>query len=181
MDESPSRAYGPAMAKDFMNYGKLVQLALREVVRQTLVRVTAQGLPGNHHLYISFKTRGVGVDIPEYLRERYPDEMTIVLQHQFWGLKADAKGFEVQLSFNKLPERLVIPYAALTGFYDPSVQFGLQFEPDPIDSAAVIRNEATTTPLPIEPKPPQAEAEPPADKAEEKRGEVLTLDAFRKK
>ncbi len=181
MDEWALPAYGPAMAKDFMNYSKLVQLALREVVRQTLVRVTAQGLPGNHHLYISFKTRGAGVDIPEYLRERYPDEMTIVLQHQFWGLQADARGFEVQLSFNKLAERLVIPYAALTGFYDPSVQFGLQFEPDAIEGEAAAKSEAgPATPLPVEHKPPGDDAADAA-KAAEKRGEVLTLDAFRKK
>ncbi|RJF88174.1 hypothetical protein D3874_15075 [Oleomonas cavernae] len=184
------------MAKDYMNYGGMVQDALRGVVRQALTRVATQGLPGNHHLYLSFKTGADGVDIPEHLRDRYPDEMTIILQHQYWGLKVSDTGFEVQLNFNKMPERLVIPYAAMTGFFDPSVQFGLQFQPNqgdaqtvrPAISATPASARTTTEPTPlVTSKPAETEtaskgedkpAEPPAG---EKRGEVLTLDAFRKK
>lgn len=181
------------MAKDYMNYGGMVQDALRSVVRQALSRVATQGLPGNHHLYLSFKTAAEGVDIPEYLRERYPDEMTIILQHQYWGLKVSETGFEVQLNFNKMPERLVIPFAAMTGFFDPSVQFGLQFQPNqgeaaarPAITGAPARVPAEPTPLGVSPKPAEpAEAKGEDKPAEpppgEKRGEVLTLDAFRKK
>lgn len=182
------------MGKDYMNYGGMVQDALRGVVRQALTRVAAQGLPGNHHLYLSFKTGAEGVDIPEYLCERYPEEMTIILQHQYWGLKVSDVGFEIQLNFNKMPERLVIPYAAMTGFFDPSVQFGLQFQPNQGDAPArpaitggSARTGAEPTPLSVPAKPPEADAAPKgeektADPATgEKRGEVLTLDAFRKK
>lgn len=170
------------MAKDFMNYGAMVQDALRGVVRQALARVAAQGLPGNHHLSLSFKTNLPGVEIPDYLRERFPDEMTIILQHQFWGLKVTDDGFEVGLSFNKMPEMLHIPFAALTAFFDHWVRFGLQFQPSE-DEAAEPR------PVPAEPailaakrEETAAEDKPAEDKPDaEPRGQVLTLDAFRKK
>ncbi|MCF4164323.1 ClpXP protease specificity-enhancing factor SspB [Zavarzinia compransoris] len=169
------------MAKDYMNYGGMVQDALRGVVRQALTRAAAQGLPGNHHLYLSFKSNAPGVDIPDYLRERYPDEMTIVLQHQYWGLAAHEDCFEVQLNFNKMPERLEIPYAAMTGFFDPSVQFGLQFQPTGEEAAprpaAQGAEPAAFTPREDTEEKPDTDT-PPSD---EKRGEVLTLDAFRKK
>lgn len=174
------------MAKDFMNYSGMVQDALRGVVRQALTRIATQGLPGNHHLYLSFKTGAPGVDIPEHLHERYPDEMTIVLQHQYWGLKASESEFEVQLNFNKMPERLVVPYTAMTGFFDPSVQFGLQFQPNGEDAAAgrpaaaAPAESASLSTLRRDESAddkPEPETPPPG----EKRGEVLTLDAFRKK
>lgn len=171
------------MAKDFMNYNGLVQDALRGVVRQALLRVARQGLPGNHHLYIAFRTGDAGVDIPAYLRERYADEMTIVLQHQFWGLAVRDTDFEVQLSFNKNPEKLTIPFAALTGFFDPSVQFGLQFQPAGAEGAEAATEASPVAPsgaLPAPQKPDEsAEAKPAADEA--KKGEVVALDAFRKK
>jgi hypothetical protein len=186
-----------AMAKDFMNYNGLVQDALRGVVRQALARVARQGLPGNHHLYIAFRTGHAGVDIPVYLRERYPDEMTIVLQHQFWGLVVRETDFEVQLSFNKTPEKLTIPFAALTGFFDPSVQFGLQFQPNATEGAQAdganvpaVNAPKTGEPRAIEPKASKAEAAEAKDTARDtgkdgaeapKRGEVVTLDAFRRK
>src|SRR5205807_9602005 len=115
------------MAKDFIGYDNLVDLALRSVVRDALTRILKQGLIGNHHCYLTFKTHDPGVDIPDFLRERYPDEMTIVLQNRFSALYVDNDVFEVTLSFQKLPARLVVPFAASTGFPDPGVQFGLQF------------------------------------------------------
>ena len=100
--------------------------------------VVEHGLPGDHHFYITFKTRYPGVDIPAYLKQKYEDEMTIVIQHQYWGLKASDEGFEVLLSFNDVHERLAIPYAAITGFVDPSVKFGLQFQVQTGDADAEL-------------------------------------------
>ncbi|WOK38068.1 SspB family protein [Sphingomonas sp. C3-2] len=121
-------------------YDEIVQEALRAVVGRVLGEVQQTGgLPGAHHFYITFKTAAPGVDIPRHLSERFPDEMTIVLQNKFWDLKVDDIGFEVGLSFNQIPARLVIPFAAITGFVDPAVNFALQFqahhdaEPEPHD------------------------------------------------
>ncbi|PWR23307.1 SspB family protein [Zavarzinia compransoris] len=172
------------MAKDFMNYGAMVQDALRGVVRQALTRVAAQGLPGNHHLYLSFKSHHPGVDIPDYLRERYPDEMTIILQHQYWGLKVTDDHFEIGLNFNKMPERLEIPFAAMTGFFDPSVQFGLQFQPTGDEEAAPRPVAPPAEPASLTTRREETPETKPdgEDKPEgEQRGQVLTLDAFRKK
>ena len=110
-------------------YDEIVQEALRAVVGRVLGEVeTAGGLPGEHHFYITFKTQGVGVDIPRHLSERFPDEMTIVIQNRFWDLKVKPDGFEVGLSFNQIPAKLIIPFAAVTGFVDPAVNFALQFQ-----------------------------------------------------
>jgi len=110
-------------------YDEIVQEALRAVVGRVLGQVEAEGgLPGGHHFYITFKTRAPGVDIPKHLLERFPDEMTIVLQNKFWDLKVNADRFEVGLSFNQMPSKLVIPFAAVTGFVDPAVNFALQFQ-----------------------------------------------------
>ncbi|MCW5750645.1 MAG: hypothetical protein KIT81_05815 [Alphaproteobacteria bacterium] len=169
------------MSTDYMNYSKMVEDALRLVAREALERVAALGLPGNHHFYISFRTAAPGVQIPAYLRERYPDEMTIVLQHQFHGLEVGAEDFSVTLSFNRTPERLTIPYAAMTSFADPSVQFGLQFRaPDP---AAAAQRPAglAAVPAPATPAPPADGPVENKDARERKGGEVVTLDAFRKK
>ena len=116
------------MAKDFIGYEALTDRALRGVVREALKRVQKQGLIGSHHFYLTFKTQDPGVEIPDFLKERYPDEITIVLQNQFSGLNVTEDSFEVTLSFQKLPARLFVPFAAMTGFADPSVQFGLQFK-----------------------------------------------------
>ncbi|MBS7545181.1 ClpXP protease specificity-enhancing factor SspB [Ancylobacter oerskovii] len=124
------------MTVDLIRYDLLVQDALRAVVRRVLTDVARDGLPGDHHLYISFDTQAPGVRLSARLKERYPEEMTIVLQHQFWDLVVTELFFEVGLSFNGIPERLHIPFDALKGFFDPSVKFGLQFEPPSEDAAA---------------------------------------------
>jgi len=111
-------------------YDEIVQEALRAVVGRVLGEIEQSGaeLPGNHHFYITFKTGASGVSIPAHLRERFPDEMTIVLQNKFWDLEVTEVGFSVGLSFNQVPAKLVIPFAAITAFVDPAVDFGLQFQ-----------------------------------------------------
>ena len=160
------------MVKDFMNYTAMVDGALRSVVRDVIAQVQETGLPGNHHFYVSFRTDYAGVVLPGHLRERYPEEMTIVLQHQFWGLEVKEQGFEVTLSFNDIHEYLFVPYAAMTAFADPSVQFGLQFKP--LDEA--------TNGLPVTGQPAQDET-PSAEQPErpDAGADVVALDKFRKK
>jgi hypothetical protein len=116
------------MGKDHIGYDELVDNALRGAMREVLLRVAENGLMGSHHLYVTFRTGFPGVDIPGYLRDRYPDELTIVLQHQFWGLEVTEEDFSVTLSFNKAREHVSVPFAALTRFADPGVKFGMQFE-----------------------------------------------------
>ena len=129
-----------------IDYESLAQDALRGVVRTVLSRVAhLEQLPGSHHFYISFNTNGEGVGISKRLKEQYPDEMTIVLQHRYWDLQVHDDRFEVKLTFNSIPERLVVPYAALKVFFDPSVPYGLQFE---------AAGRATADTLPLEPAAP---------------------------
>ena len=116
------------MATDHIRYDLLAQQALRGMVQRVLADAAKNGLMGEHHFYISFDTRAPGVRISDRLRERYPEEMTIVLQHQFWDLTVTEETFEVGLAFKGVPERLEVPFAALKGFYDPSVEFALQFD-----------------------------------------------------
>jgi hypothetical protein len=116
------------MATDLIRYDLLVQEALRSVVRRVLEDTMREGLPGEHHYYVTFRTNAPGVRLSQRMRERYPDEMTIILQHQFWDLTVNAHAFEVGLSFSGTRERLIVPFESLTGFFDPSVQFGLKFE-----------------------------------------------------
>lgn len=116
------------MATDLIRYDLLVQEALRGVVRNVLSEAARNGLQGEHHFFITFKTTAPGLRLSNRMRERYPDEMTIILQHQFWDLGVTDHAFEVGLSFSNVPERLLIPFAAITSFVDPSVQFGLKFE-----------------------------------------------------
>jgi hypothetical protein len=116
------------MTVDHIRYDILAQEALRGVVRTVLLDAAKSGLPGEHHFYISFDTRADGVRLSPRMLAQYPEEMTVVLQHQFWDLVVTDDGFEVGLSFGGIPERLVIPFASIKGFFDPSVQFGLQFE-----------------------------------------------------
>ncbi len=127
-----------------IHYDEIVQEALRAVVGRVLGEVEASGgnLPGEHHFYITFKTTAPGVSIPSHLKERFPDEMTIVIQNKFWELKVDEEGFSVGLSFNQIPSKLQVPFSAITAFVDPSVDFGLQFqsampdlEPEPHEDA----------------------------------------------
>ncbi|WP_102866876.1 SspB family protein [Pseudovibrio exalbescens] len=117
------------MAEDLIRYDIIIQDALRGAVRKILTEVNRAGLPGEHHFYIAFETTAPGVKISTRLKERYPKEMTIVLQHQFWDLQITEHAFEVGLSFGGVPERLYVPFSAIKGFFDPSVQFALEFEP----------------------------------------------------
>lgn len=116
--------------EDHFRYDVMVQEALIGVVRKVLTEAARTGLPGDHHFYVTFRSQGQGVKLSSRLKEKYPDEMTIVLQHQFWDLTVSEASFEVGLSFGGIAERLHVPFDALTGFYDPSVQFGLKFTPD---------------------------------------------------
>jgi uncharacterized protein len=168
------------MAKDFIGYQALADAALRGVVREALRRVEKQGLVGAHHFRITFKTEFPGVEIPDFLREQYPDEMMIILQHQFWGLKVKDNHFEVTLSFKKVPATLTIPFAALTQFADPGVAFGLQFRE--VGEDGELKPIAAAAPTPLMPKSEQpAEAETAEEKPHPAPGEVVSLDAFRKK
>lgn len=121
------------MNDDMIRYDLIVQEALRDAVRKVMTDVSREGLPGEHHFFITFKTSAPGVQLSHRMRQEYPDEMTIVLQHQFWDMKVDDEHFEVGLSFRNVPEKLSIPFDALTGFADPSVQFALRFETDLAD------------------------------------------------
>jgi hypothetical protein len=159
------------MTKDLIGYEALTDAALRGVVREALRQAEKKGLLGSHHFYVTFKTHFPGVDIPDFLKEQYPDEMTIVLQHQFWGLKVEEDRFEVTLTFRKLPATLSIPFAALSGFADPGVQFGLQFK----------TQGAPPAPPPEKTEPPKPELAKEAEKPAPAPGEVVSLDAFRKK
>ncbi len=122
------------MTESYIDYDAKVQDALRSVVKTVLKEAERDGLQGDHHFYVAFKTQAEGVDIPASLASRFPDEMTIVLQHKFWGLAVHEDRFEIGLSFNQKPEHLVVPFDAIVGFVDPSVQFALQFH-DENDSA----------------------------------------------
>jgi len=156
------------MPVDHIRYDLLTQQALRAVVRRVLSDVAKTGsLPGEHHFYVTFDTRSPGVKLSPRLREQYPEEMTIVLQHQFWDLAVTDAHFEVALSFNGISEKLHVPLEAIKGFFDPSVQFGLQFETvteGPRELPAVTEKPAEETPKSAKPrrKPALAEPEPPA-------------------
>jgi hypothetical protein len=184
------------MAEDHIRYDILVQEALRAVMRKVLTEVARTGLPGNHHFFITFMTNAPGVRISSRLQERYPEQMTIVIQYQYWDLKVSEAGFEIGLSFSDIPEKLEIPFSAVRGFYDPSANFELEFDPKQDAEAA-----EPETPAPVEtlksPRPAKkqdAEAGKPAAKekhkpakseqpaAEAGKGaDVVSLDAFRKK
>jgi hypothetical protein len=139
------------MATDLIRYDLLVQEALRGVVRNVLSEAARNGLQGEHHFFITFKTNAPGLRLSNRMRERYPDEMTIILQHQFWDLGVTEHAFEVGLSFSNVPERLLIPFAAITSFVDPSVQFGLKFDvQDPGQAAPSGKGDATE---PARPEP----------------------------
>ncbi len=162
------------MVEDTLRYDRMVERALRGVVREALEVVGAEGLPGDHHFYLTFTTDHTGVDIPDYLRKQYPDEMTIVLQYQFYDLTMDDDGFAVTLSFNNRRERLSVPFAAVTTFADPSVNFALQFQ---MQESAIDGEVADT-----EAEPEVDAAEPAPETGEDgEKGKIVTLDSFRKK
>ncbi len=176
------------MSEDLMRYDLMAQEALRGVVRTALERVAQSGLPGSHHFFIAFDTLASGVRMSERLRAQYEKEMTIVLQHQFWNLEVGKDRFSVELNFNNAPEQLVVPFAAIKGFFDPSVQFGLQFEAA-TEAAGEDANENTGEAGGITAMPRQANERlgqtGAANEDDEERAdmvaEVVELDAFRKK
>ncbi|MFZ5930686.1 MAG: SspB family protein [Pseudomonadota bacterium] len=163
------------MNKDSIDYQALVQEALRGVVRGALQRVAKDGrLPGAHHFYIAFHTAHPGVKVSEAIRQRYPQEMTIVLQHQFWDLHVGEDDFQITLSFNNVPEKLSIPYVAIKNFFDPSTRFGLQFTVAGMEAASAEPRVLET--------PGKAAAEIPKEEGTPRKpGEVVSLDQFRKK
>ena len=173
------------MATDHIRYDVLARDALRGVLRRVLTDAAEHGLPGEHHFFITFVSTADGVKLSPRLLAQYPEEMTVILQHQFWDLAVHDDRFEVGLSFGGIPERLAVPFAAIKSFFDPSVQFGLQFEPSDADAAA----EAPGAKLPAVAAPsalPVAEPSPAAENTDEpakpsEGAEVVRLDRFRKK
>jgi len=168
------------MAKEILQYSVMVEAALRAVVRQALTEVAQNGLPGSHHFYITFRTSYPGVQVPDYLKARYPSEMTIVLQFQFYDLQIDDTAFSVTLTFNNTPERLIIPIRAITVFADPSVNFVLPFQAT--DSVTIEESPSPAAAPKAAPAP--AIAKPAADKEPDdgdKGAQVVSLDKFRKK
>lgn len=165
------------------DYDALVEHALRGVVREALTRAAAHGLPGDHHFYITFRTDAEGVTMPASLKAAHPEDITIVLQHEYWDLGVDVDApdsFSVSLSFNNRRERLVVPFPAITGFADPSAKFGLQFQYE--DDFEEFLDDDLAEDVP--PPPPAAEAAPKPDDDDPSPGgdrKVVVLDAFRKK
>jgi hypothetical protein len=162
------------MARDVLRYDRMIEDALRSVVRDSLKKAATSGLPGNHHFYITFATGHAGVSMPKHLRAQHRDEMTIVLQHQYWDLEVGEDGFSVSLSFNRAQQRLYIPYAAITTFADPSVQFGLQFQARDAEAEDETSDETESADAPA-----TAETGVRAQ-AQDGAGEVIALDSFRK-
>jgi hypothetical protein len=187
------------MAIDHIRYDILAQDALRGVVRRVLMDTAKNGLPGEHHFYISFDTRAEGVRLSPRMRAQYPEEMTVVLQHQFWDLDVTENGFEVGVSFGGVPERVAVPFTAVKGFFDPSVQFGLQFEEaaepaeedagHPEQSVKVASNAPPLEHKAVAPVAPTAEGDREAARTAPQTaldksaagGEVVQFDRFRKK
>jgi hypothetical protein len=172
------------MPEDLMRYDLLAQDALRGVVREALRRVIRSGLPGEHHFYIAFDTKHPGVRLSERLAKRYPREMTVVIQHQYSNLVVTDEEFEVELWFDKIPEKLAVPFAAVKGFLDPYVQFGLQFEsaaaPAMPQSKAKAESQAGAGDD-AKPAEPVADAIENAETPQAEAPKVVSLDAFRKK
>jgi hypothetical protein len=188
------------MATDLIRYDLLVQDALRSVVRKVLSDTARGGLIGEHHFNIAFKTQATGVVVPPAVRGRFPDEMSIILQHEFWDLVVTQDAFEVSLNFSRKPERLTVPFDAITGFTDPSVPFGFKLEPRQTEAAADAatgrppsagrRPEPAPPPAPANPSPVKPAAERAGAKAvepasgsrePEAEAKVVSIDAFRKK
>lgn len=158
------------MTTDSIQYDVLAREALRHVVHDVLEMARSEGLPGEHHFFITFQTTAPGVSMSDDLRKEFPEEMTVVLQHQYWDLEVTREQFSVKLAFGGVPRELVVPFKAVTAFFDPSVQFGLQFTSTPTDNEAPAE-----TPSPAEVETSAEEKKP------DEPGEVVSLDAFRKK
>jgi uncharacterized protein len=174
------------MATDYIRYDVLAQAALRGVVRTVLADAAKKGLPGEHHFKITFNTTAPGVRLSDRMRARYPQDMTIVLQHQFWDLIVTEQAFEVGLSFGGIPERVVVPFDAVTAFYDPAVEFGFQFETIEGAVATDVNTgpQAAEKPTATAVRPSTEESKPetpPSPPDNGTGGEVVRLDRFRKK
>jgi len=175
------------MATDHIRYDVLARDALRGVLRKVLTDAAAHGLPGEHHFFITFVSKAEGVKLSPRLLAQYPDEMTIILQHQFWDLIVSEDRFEVGLSFGGIPERLVVPFSAIKSFLDPSVKFALQFDTSDVDESAPAGLPAAPAPSAVSVAPPAAEKpgddEPTSPDQGPNQGgaEVVRLDRFRKK
>jgi len=173
----------PPFHHDSIDYPALIDGAMRSVVRTAMSQVQQHGLPGEHHFFVSFLTHYPGVSLSDHLKQRYPDEMTIVVQHQFWDLTVREHDFSVTLSFSNVPETLTIPFDALTAFADPSIKFGLQFhrgeweeEEESVHCPATGRTGREMPPEASFDEEPPTEANPPANDSK-----VISIDAFRKK
>lgn len=162
------------------DYEALVQESLRSVVRTALIQVAKSGLPGKHHFYISFRTDFPGVDLPDYLLDQYPEEITIVLQYEFWDLEVEEDCFCVTLCFNDIHERLTVPFQSIVSFVDPSVKFGLQFSPT-IHEKAVLEKFPVREASPKSKSRTKANSENPVPEGSQNSSNVVVLDAFRKK
>jgi len=163
------------MSEDLLRYDLMIEAALRDVVRETVESVARDGLPGDHHFYITFLTKFPGVKVPDYLRKQYPDEMTIVLQYQFFGLKLEDDSIHVMLSFNNVKENLVVPIDAITTFADPSVNFALQFQ----NAGDAKQSDEKDGNAPVGDNEEKGAAA--SKENEDARGKVISLDKFRKK
>lgn len=173
------------MPEDGLKYDRMMEQALRSVVRRSLIYAAENGLPGEHHFYITFRTDDPGTQIPPSLRAQFPKEMTIVLQHQFWDLEVTEEGFSVTLSFGEVPRKLIVPFPAVVAFADPSVQFGLQFEagkgaPAKPRSEGETEDASPQDPANAAPAEPRAE-KPEGDEAPAPSENVVSFDSFRKK
>lgn len=167
------------MAQDHIRYDILAQDALRSVIRKVLSEVAVTGhLPGEHHFFITFLTNAPGVRISQHLKAKYPEQMTIVIQHQFWDLKVTDSQFEIGLSFSDTPERLLIPFNAIRGFYDPSVSFELEFD---VPAAEDDEQPAEINAYPAADETTDEEPPKPTGGDDNKGGSVVSLDSFRKK
>lgn len=169
------------MPTDHIRYDVLARDALRGVLRRVLSDAAAHGLPGEHHFFITFLSKADGVKLSPRILAQYPEEMTIILQHQFWDLVVSEDRFEVGLSFGGIPERLVVPFSAIKSFFDPSVQFGLQFEPSEALSEAPGAKLPAVPPAAALPATAPAEEKDETEKQNDGGAEVVRLDRFRKK
>jgi hypothetical protein len=189
--------------EDLIRYDVLTQDALRDVIRKVLEEVSIAGLPGEHHFFITFRTDHPGVRLSARMRERYPEEMTIVIQHSFWDLKVNENGFEIDLSFDDILERLKVPFSSLKGFFDPHVKFGVQFDAEYLEAAnaehssasgedgdtksgnlpqvAQSREMTKADKLASKPKKPADTPDDGDNKAPKGGADVVSLDQFRKK
>lgn len=183
--------------EDLIRYDVLTQEALRDVIRKVLQEVSVAGLPGEHHFFITFRTDHPGVRLSTRMRERYPEEMTIVIQHSFWDLKITESHFEIDLSFDDILERLRIPFASLKGFFDPHVKFGVQFDAEYLEAAngeveddqEIVSSNPDNLPQPAQKRElataddasSESNSRDDSSEANEGSAEIVSLDKFRKK